>query len=332
MSRVRQALVCVVVVNYNSGQFLKNCVEALKRQTFTDFETIIVDNDSADKSLEWAGELPANFRIHQMGENAGFAKANNVAVQMTKADWIATLNADACPDPHWLEKLMKAAGRHPEVAMFGSTLVSAERADILDGTGDAYHVFGFPWRGNLGAPISKIPPEGETFAPCAAAALYMKDWFVKAGGFDERFFCYLEDTDLAYRMRLMGQRCIQVPEAVALHMGSALSGGRYGDFSQFHGVRNRIWLYVKDTPAPLMAFTLPIFIAANILILAIASTQGYGRPVRRGMWAALTGLGPIIQARAEVQNIRSAGIMDAVNAMTWNPAKLITREADVRPL
>ncbi|MDH5639312.1 MAG: glycosyltransferase, partial [Nitrospinota bacterium] len=118
VSRARQALVCVVIVNYNSGQFLRACIDALKRQTFTDFEAIIVDNASSDRSIEWLSELPPNFRVHKMDYNAGFAKANNVAAAMTGADWIAMLNADACPDQHWLEKLMKAAGRFPEVAMF----------------------------------------------------------------------------------------------------------------------------------------------------------------------------------------------------------------------
>jgi GT2 family glycosyltransferase len=332
VTRTRQALVCVIVVNYNSGQFLKNCVDALKRQTFTDFETIIVDNGSADKSLDWIGETPDNLRIHRMGENAGFARANNVAATMTEADWIATLNADAFPDAHWLEKLMKAAGRHPEVVMFGSTLVNAERVDILDGTGDVFHILGIPWRGNLGASISNIPPEGETFAPCAAAALFQRDWFIKAGGFDERFFCYMEDTDLAYRLRLMGHRCVQTPDSVALHMGSALSGGRYGDFSQFHGVRNRIWLYVKNTPLPLLIVTLPFFILVNMALLLRAAMRGYGKPVIRGIWASIIGIGPILKSRGEVQRSATAGFISIAMAMTWSPIKLFTRESDVRPL
>jgi len=332
VNRPRQALVCVIVVNYNSGQFLSTCVNALKKQTFTDFEAIIVDNGSTDRSIEWLGELPENFRVHMMEENAGFAKANNTAAAMTAADWIATLNADACPDQHWLEKLMKAAGRYPEVAMLGSTLVNAERADILDGTGDVLHASGIPWRSNNGAPISEIPKEGETFSPCAAAALYQKDWFDKMEGFDERFFCYMEDMDLAYRMRLQGQRCMQIPDSVALHMGSALSGGRYGAFSQFHGSRNRIWLYVKNTPLALMLLTFPFFLAGQAAMMSKAIVSGYGAPVIRGTWAAIMGLWPILKARRQTQKSATVDSWEIAKALTWSPFKLLKRSADIRPV
>ncbi|MDH5510613.1 MAG: glycosyltransferase family 2 protein [Nitrospinota bacterium] len=332
MSRVRQALVCVVVVNYNSGQFLRACIDALKRQTFGDFEAIIVDNASTDQSIEWLGGLPPNFRVHKMDHNAGFAKANNAAAAMTSADWIAMLNADACPDQHWLEKLMKAAGRYPDVAMFGSTLVSAERADILDGTGDSLYFAGIPWRSNTGAPISQIPPEGETFSVCAAASLVQKEWFDKVGGFDERFFCYLEDTDLAYRMRLLGQRCVQTPDSVALHMGSALSGGRYGDFSQFYGSRNRIWLFMKNTPLLLLLFSFPFFLAGQGALMAKAIVFGYGGPVIKGYLAAMAGLWPILKARRQVQRSATVGSLGIARALTWSPLKLLRRGADIRPM
>jgi len=94
-------------------------------------------------------------------------------------------------------------------------------SDLFDGTGDAYSALGVAWRGNHGRSSQEFVPEGETFAPCAAAALYRTDAFRRAGGFDERFICYYEDVDLAFRLRLCGGRCIQVPDAGVHHVGSS---------------------------------------------------------------------------------------------------------------
>ncbi|MDH4183408.1 MAG: glycosyltransferase family 2 protein [Nitrospinota bacterium] len=332
MSKPRQAFVCVIVVNHNSGQFLKTCVEALRRQAFTDFEVILVDNGSTDKSLDWAGPLPDNYRLMKNEENLGFSSACNAAAQMTQAEWIATLDADTCPDAHWLGNLMKAVGRHPSAVMFGSTLVNAERPDILDVSSKGYHAFGAPWRGDTGKPISKALPEGYTFSPSPTAGLFQREVFIKAGGFDERFFCYLEVTDLAYRLRLMGHVCIQAPDAVVLHLSSALSGGLYGPFAQFHVFRNRIWIYVKNTPLILLLVTFPFFLMTQGALIIRAVIFGFGGAALKGILAAISGIGPILASRAKIQSEATAGFMQIAGAMTWSPIKLITRGSDVRPI
>ena len=99
---------------------------------------------------------------------------------------------------------MAATRRHPDVVMFGSTQIDVLDQRRLDGVGDHYLVTGLPWRGGHGWSVNELPAEGEVFAPCAAACLIRADAFREANGFDERFFCYVEDIDLAFRLRLGG--------------------------------------------------------------------------------------------------------------------------------
>lgn len=322
---LRSPAVTVAVVAYQCGDYLQPCLDALAAQSFSDFEAVVVDNDSTDGSIERLRLPDARFRVERMGANLGFAAANNVAARGSRAPWLATLNPDTRADPRWLEALLAAAGRWPNAASFGSTQLSLENPSELDGVGDVYHVAGMAWRARLGWPASDTPPEGEVFGACAAAALYRRELFVGLGGFDERFFCYCEDVDMAYRLRLEGWSSVQVSEAVVHHAGSAISG-RTSVFTMFHGHRNRVWAFVKNTPGLWFWLLLPYHLAYDALMMASATRRGTGPTVIRAHWAALTGIGPIWAARREVQSGRKAGIKALFGAMAWAPDAPLRRD------
>lgn len=322
------AEVLVIIVNYNSGSRVKRTLAALEEQSFRDFEVVVFDNASSDGSAEG---LAASFplRLVRHGTNIGFAAANNRAAEGTSADYLAFLNPDAYPEPDWLEQLMAATRRYGDVAAFGSTQLSAENPSILDGAGDAYHVFGVPWRGGFGWPVAALPPEGECFAPCAAAALYRRPDFEALGGFDESFFCYGEDVDLGFRLRLHGRRAIQVAAARVLHEGSAITGRR-SDFTIFHGHRNRIWTYVKNMPGPLLLIGLPFHLMVNLYLLGRFTLLGSGLAYLRALFAAARGLPRILGERRKISRSRKARLSEIARALAWSPLKLMRRKPDVR--
>lgn len=317
--------VTVAIVAYQSGQFLQPCIDALAAQTFTDFEAVIADNASSDGSVETLRLPDARFRIEPMGGNLGFAVANNVVARASRAPWLATLNPDTRADPDWLETLLAAAARWPGAASFGSTQLSLDNPDELDGVGDVWHAAGLAWRARLGRPASETPPEGEVFGPCAAAALYRRDLFLGLGGFDERYFCYCEDVDMAYRLRLAGWTAVQVPGAVVRHAGSAISG-RTSEFTVFHGHRNRVWTWVKNTPGLWFWPLLPYHLAYDLLMTYTSFRIGRGMPVVRAHWAALTGLGPVLRQRRIVQKGRKASLKSLARAMAWSPGSPLRRD------
>jgi GT2 family glycosyltransferase len=320
-----QSRVAVVVVNFNGGEVVDRCLESLAAQTRPPDRTIVVDNASNDGSPDRiAARFPA-VELVRLDENTGFAGGNNLGVRAAEGcDWVALVNPDAFPEPTWLERLLESAEAHGEFTFFASLLLQADDPDEVDGSGDAYHVGGMAWRRDNGRSRSQAHLEpGEVFSPCAAAALYRRDAFIEAGGLDESFFAYYEDSDLAFRLRLLGHRCFYVPAAVAHHLGFSTSGEE-SPFTVFHSQRNLVWTWVKNMPGPLLAVYLAQHLLVNILNLGWYTMRGQAGPVFRSKAAALRGLPAVWRARKEVQRGRAVSSRDLRAQMARGAGPYVT--------
>jgi len=324
--------VTVIIVNFNAGAHLAATLTGLRTQSHSDFRAIVVDNASSDDSIAAARHAvdgDARFEFITSRANLGFAAANNLAARQIDTTWLALLNPDATPATDWLEQLMAATKRYPDVTMFGSTQINQRNHALLDGAGDCYFAAGIAWRGGYGWPREALPDEGEVFSPCAAAALYETDTFCAIGGFEESFFCYMEDVDLAFRLRLLGYRCIQVRDAIVYHAGSATSGGTDSVFARYHGTRNTIWCFVRNMPAPLFYLLLPFHISILLVLWLRACRSGMHGPVGRGIIDAVLGLaGPWAQ-RKRIQAARKVGTMQVAGWLTWDPIEYLRRRPAV---
>jgi GT2 family glycosyltransferase len=312
--------IAVVIVNWNSGEYLGECLRNLKCQTLLPDRVLVVDNASTDGSMKGHEERFPDWDFVSLEHNTGFASANNFAVnQLVDCEWVAFLNPDAFAKPDWLANLMKAVEHSPEVKMFGSHMLG-HNTDLLDGTGDIYHVSGVAWRRDHG--MKSINREsGEIFSPCAAASLIFREAFLEVGGFDEHFFCYNEDVDLSFRLRLKGHRCIYVPDAVVEHVGSG-STSRYSDFAVYHGQRNLVWSYFRNMPGVWFWIYLPQHIIFSIAALIWFSLKGKAGPVLKARWDALKGLPRVLQLRRRTQNTKTVSGREVVDAMSkgfWVP-------------
>jgi GT2 family glycosyltransferase len=297
----RHDSVCVIIVNYNSGKWLKMCLKHLKLQTFRSFHTLVVDNRSTDESISLTKKDLNRFELILNPNNIGFAGANNMALREVNTEWVALLNPDALPEPGWLASLMMAAQNNPDYHFFASRMISACAPNLLDGAGDEYHASGLVWRHGHGAIASGYLTESrEVFSPCAAAALYRRSDLIEVGGFDEDFFCYVEDVDIGFRLRLAGRRCLYVPDAVVHHVGSATTG-RKSDFSVYHGHRNLVWAFLKNMPVPFLAVYLPAHLFLNIFSIAWFALKGQGRVILRAKLDALKGIPRMLRKRRRIQ-------------------------------
>ena len=320
MSIPLPAPVTVIVVSYQAAAQLPRCLAALAAQTRPPVRVIVIDNASTDGSAEIAEA--AGAEVIRADANLGFAAANNRAAATADTEWIAFLNPDAYAAPEWLERLLGAADRWPQADAFGSTQLDANDPDRLDGIGDAYFFAGIPYRAGFGRSAWNLPPEGQVFGPCAAAALWRRTRFAALGGFEERFFCYGEDVDLAYRHRLAGGACVQVPDAVVHHEGSGITGRR-SDFTTYHGHRNRVWTYLRDTPPRLLALSLPLHLVLGAYLAARLGLAGQLRPYLRAMRDAAKGAGPFLAERRALH----ADAAPVARALTWSPRALLRRRA-----
>lgn len=317
------APVTVIIVNWNAGPLLAECIAHLMGQTCQPAAVMVVDNASTDDSLDQLTALPAwaPLTVLRMPTNLGFAAGNNYAIERCSTPFIALLNPDAFAAPDWLAQLLHAAQTQPAAAAWGSRQLCHENPALLDGTGDCYHASGLAWREHHGQPQTPAHLQArEIFAPCAAAALYRRSAVQNVGGFDESYFCYFEDVDLGFRLRLAGHTAQYVPGAVVRHVGSATTGGQRSDFATFHGHRNMAWTFVKNMPGILFWLLLPLHLAAHLAACAVLAARGQARTAARARWHALHGLGAAWRQRQAIQRKRTAtvaSIWRALDKQLW---------------
>jgi GT2 family glycosyltransferase len=322
--------VSVVVVAYESGPRLVDCLAAIRAQTFANFEVLLVDNASADGAAKAAAKADRTIRLIANDTNLGFAAAVNQGAKAARGRWLALINPDAFAEPDWLARLLAATQGHWDVHAFASRQLLDRDTARLDGLGDVMSSAGFPFRGGY---LRKDPGRvaaGEVFSACGGAMLVDRDLFLEMGGFDERLFCYCEDVDFGYRLRLRGEATLVVPDAVVRHVGSASTGGPRSDFAVFHGTRNRLWVFIKDTPPLLFWLTLPLHVATTALLFVRHAMRREFSAPWRGLKAGLDGMDGALAARRETQAQRTVTSWEIARAMTWNPVDLFLRRVVIR--
>ena len=313
----REVSAAVIIVNYNSSDWLARCIKGLQQQTLVPRRIIIVDNHSQDESLLALSGLDSCIEVHKLDVNIGFAAANNYAIGLDlDCRWVVLLNPDAIPEPSWLESLVEYADSHADCAAVGSLMIDAVDTSRLDGIGDAYHGSGLAWRLGYGMPVDSWKTlNTPVFSPCAAAALYNLEVVRQLGGFEESFFCYYEDVDLGFRIRLAGYDCGVQRSAVVYHAGSATTAKR-SDFSTYHGHRNMVWAYVRNMPGYLFWLYLPQHIILNVLFMLLGIWRGQGAVVWKAKMDALKGVPVALQQRREIQRNRVVPVSKIWQAMT----------------
>ena len=300
----------LIVVNWNSWDLLSRCLEKLRTQTFQDFTVLVIDNASEHPAPQGLLDRHGNVTLIRNRSNVGFAAANNQAFALLKdTEWVALLNPDAFPEANWLQRLIEAAAENPGFSMFASRQLMEGSRHLMDGDGDAYHISGLVWREGHGSKQFYAPPQTrEIFSACAAAGFYRKDALSSANGFDEDFFCYVEDVDIGFRLRLMGHRCLLIPNAVVHHIGSASTGSQHSDFAVYHGHRNLVWTFVKNMPGALFWLLLPLHLLMNLVTVAVFIARGQGKVILRAKRDAIKGLPRAWAKRKQIQAGRVATI------------------------
>jgi GT2 family glycosyltransferase len=288
--------VAVVIPNWNGADLLPACLQALREQTYRDHEVVVVDNGSRDDSLAVLARFP-EVRVLRFGRNRGFGAATNAGIRATAGPYVATLNNDAVPAPGWLAALVAAAEVDAGVGMCASRMVFAARPDVLNSCGIAVDRAGIAWDLLGGEPVGADRDLTEPFGPCAGAALYRRTMLDEVGLFDERFFAYLEDVDLAWRARRAGWRCRYVAAAEARHQHSA-TGGEGSPRKRYLLGRNKVWLVAKNYPSRGLWRWLPLVVAYDLAAVGYALVARRDGSALRGRLAGLAGLRRALRSRS----------------------------------
>lgn len=245
----------MVIPNWNGRSWLPACLASIREQTRPPRQVIVVDNGSADDSVAYLRAEHPEVEVLELGSNTGFAHAANVGLQASDAPFVALINTDVVLAADWLEH-MEAALSDPGVASVACKMLSLEDEREVYDAGDVLRRDGVcEQRGRFQRDAGAWDTSEEIFGACAGAALYRREAVLETGGFDERYFAYLEDAELGLRLRLAGWRCRYEP-VVALHAGGGSShqlAGGHAPLAQ----RNTLLLIARHYPLrwlPLVAY------------------------------------------------------------------------------
>lgn len=277
MTRPQPPRASVIVLNYNGGRLLEDCLHSLASQELEGgFEVLLVDNESTDGSPEAAvGRFP-DVRLVRAGKNLGFAGGNNLGIEQARGRHVVLINNDARARPGWLAALVEAAESDPRVGAVTCKVLFAEPPGVIQNAGSLLLSDGSgAERGYEQPDRGQFDTAEEVFAICGAGVLLSRAMLEDVGGFDDAFFLYYEDTDLSWRMRLRGWKVIYEPRAVIEHVHSHTSG-EWSPRFVFHVDRNRLFMVLKNAPP---GFVIRSF--AGFYWRALRSLAG-GRPSTAG--------------------------------------------------
>jgi GT2 family glycosyltransferase len=294
----------VIILTWNGKGFLPECLDALAAQSYRDFETVLLDNGSTDGSADYVREHYPWVRLVELPENAGFAGGNNRALAECRGRYIVTLNNDTKAEPDFLAELVRRVEVDPGIGMVAAKMLNFYHKERIDSVGVRIAANGMGQ--NIGCQeldLGQYDRNREAFGPCAGAALYRRAMLDEVGFFDDGFFAYYEDLDLAWRGRLAGWRCLTAPEAVVLHVHSATSG-KMSPFTVFQVQRNKWFVLLKNWPAGLLAARLPLIVTFDLAALLLAVLRGRGLAACRARIAVLLSLRALLRQRRAVQRLR----------------------------
>lgn len=294
--------ISAVIPTWHALRYLPACLTALHHQLHPDDEIILVDNASRDHAAAWARQHAPHVRLLCLPHNRGFAGGTNAGIRAARHPLILLCNDDALIEPGGVDALVAALRAHPHHAAAAGTLTFSRHPHVVASGGIRMQRDGLALDTWIGRTVASLPPTPQpVFGASGGLALLRRAALDEVGLFEESFFNYLEDADLAWRLRLRGWQAIAVPAARARHVYSA-SGSQ---FKQRLLARNRIRMLIRCVPTPLLRECLPAILRYDLLATAYALLSRQPA-ILAGRAAALRELPALRQQRAAIQQQRTA--------------------------
>lgn len=307
----------VIIVNYNGEHLLPDCLESLRCQTFRDFDLIVVDNGSTDRSVTLVERDYPECQLLALDQNTGFARGNNLGIKASRGEYVVLINNDAAAAEGFLQALVSRAEEDSAIGMVAPKILNFYDRTLIDSVG-----------GLLISPDGIAQGRGrgerdggqydglvEVLMPSACAALYRRRMLDEIGLFPEDFVSYCEDTDLGLRARWAGWRAVSTPDAVVYHKYSATEG-EYSARKLFLVERNHFLVALRNFPVQSLA-SLPFWslYRYGLMFWVLLTDKGKGRAARvtpasqlltaflRGHGSAFTHAPAALRSRAGLRRI-----------------------------
>lgn len=291
----------IIIPNWNGKEMLRHCLTSLTQQSFTGFRVIVVDNGSTDGSVEMLKKDYPFVKLLTFHYNSGFSVAVNAGVKEAVAPLLLLLNNDMEVASDCLERLVEKSRQYPDYGFFALKMMNFNHRELIDGAGDAVLRGGVGYRlGTMERDCDRYKKDREVFGSCAGAAMYRREFFDKAGLFDEDFFAYLEDVDLNMRARRLGIRCMYLSDTVVYHIGSATSGSKINPLTIRLSTRNNINVLLKNYPISYFLRFAPAIAVYQLMWLCFCCKKMMLLPMIHGVFEAVANRRSFLSKRSRV--------------------------------
>lgn len=254
--------VSIIIVTFNNISMLDETIQSILNQTYNDFEIVVIDNNSTDRTYEFVKNKFPDIVCIKTDENIGFAAGNNTGLRFAHGEYIALLNNDAAAQPTWLEAIVRAMDSGSDIGICASKMLRYGTG-LIDSAGDGFSANLKGYKRGEGEDKLKYDRQEYVFGACAGAALYRQKMVEEIGFFDDDFFLIHEDTDLNLRAQLAGWKVLYVPTAVVYHKVRS-SIGHMSDTAVYYTLRNSEFVRIKSIPCSILLRCLPEFIIGTI--------------------------------------------------------------------
>jgi len=308
--------ISVIIVNWNGKQFLAECLGALRRQSFRNFETILVDNGSTDGSVDYVRNCFPEVKLLPLPDNRGFTGGNIAGLEHARGDLIVLLNNDTEAHPAWLEELHKARATFPHAGSFASKMMYFDQRERIENCGFGLGTAGVTvdlGRDQLDGPEWTTPRE--VFGACGGAVAYRRSMLDDIGFLDPDFFMVYEDVDLSFRAQLRGYRCMYIPSAIVFHRYRATLGARPAR-QVFYSQRNIEYVYFKNMPGELILLSLLQRFLYEIGAAIYFARSGTASSFLRSKFEALKHFPALLRKRRQIQQAKTVETSRMLALMT----------------
>jgi GT2 family glycosyltransferase len=336
-------LVSVTIVTYNSGRFIKRCLESILAQQYQRMEVVVVDNASTDGTIDILEQFDDFIHIVANEQNVGFAAAQNQAIALSRGEWVLTLNPDVLLLPNFVESLVEAGQMDPKAGtVCGKLLAITANFDLPDKPlVDSTGIFFTPMLRHLDRGSQEIDNghylnHEYVFGATAAAALYRREMIddiaIDDEFFDPDFFVYREDADVAWRAQLMGWRCIYTPHARGYHVRAVLPGNRRAlpPAINMHSVKNRFLMRIKNMTGPLYRRNWMSITGRDLVVIGCCLVREHSS--LRAFWYLARNWRRVVEKRREIMRRRRASDEYIASWFSYDPVSHPVPKVRVRAL
>ena len=286
---------------------MKTFFESLNNDSELIGEVIIIDNGSSDNSKDYINKGTFNFpvKLIENSRNMGFAPAVNQGISNAKHEYIFSLNNDTEVKKGSIRHMVELISSKEDIFSVQAKMLQYNNKDLIDDVGDEYNLLAWTKKTGENHKSDEYTQVREIFSSCAGAAMYRKSLLNELGMFDDSFFAYMEDVDLALRSRINGYRNLLCPQAVVYHIGSATSGSRHNEFKVRLAARNNVWVVYKNIPIPLKIINfIFLFLGFSIKYLFFLK-KGFGSVYLSGIREGLSTRNKIKKTEFKSANIKN---------------------------